>query len=262
MCNRVCNMAFDFITTKPVLENPPLKLVLCQMRFPHRVGLSDSELRPVQKAVEADYPDTEIGNLAGLTLGPTGMSAGEPERIFHFRSHGGAWTVTVTANSLSLETNAYVDFKDFLERWHNVATVVCGALDVSRQDRIGLRYVDELPCPPNPGKSDLEKILIPALVGPVGANEHVESLVASMNELRFAQSPGACTLRHGLVQKADESFAYILDIDSYDESSADVNLEDQAKRLAVFNERAYSLFEWAVEPDFFKTFGEGVEETK
>jgi uncharacterized protein (TIGR04255 family) len=253
LCSRLCIVDFDFVKRQPVLENPPLQLVLAQMRFPHQIGLAEADVKPIQRALADIYPIPELGKVAEFSLGPAGASAtGELESVFQFRSEKKDWTVTVTRSSISLETSAYLDFTDFIKRWYAAVSVVVEALGISRQERIGLRYVDELECPPRPSRSDLAEIVRDELIGIVGAHERTQHLVGSMQEMRFEQSQGVCTLRHGLIRR--DRAVYVLDFDFYDETPRDLDLEQQVKLLAEFNHSAYELFSWSVSPKLFETF--------
>lgn len=254
MCTTVCNVGFEFVKQQPVLQNPPLKLVICQLRFPRVIGLGESDLRPVQRGLARDYPAAEVGRMAEFGIGPQGISpTGDVEPVFHFRDETRAWTVAVSPASLSLETTAYVDFTDFITRWNAIADLVTGTLGIERQDRIGLRYVDELECPPDPKPEDIARVVRAELVGVVGAHPRTVRLVNSMSEQRFTQDRGVCTLRHGLVRRDGEA-AYVLDYDFYDDDPKPLDLDAQVRLLADFNHGAYELFAWSVPPEQFATF--------
>jgi uncharacterized protein (TIGR04255 family) len=247
-------VAFEFVKQQPVLENSPLKLVICQLRFPRLIGLGESDLRPVQRGLARGYPVVEVGRMAEFGVGPQGIGpTGEVEQLFHFRDETRAWTVTVTPASMSLETTAYADFTDFVSRWHAIAVLVTENLGIERQDRIGLRYVDELDCPPDPTPEDIARVVRPEFVGAIGAHPRTRRLVSSMQELRFAQDRGVCTLRHGLVRR-DGDATYVLDYDFYDDQPQALDLDGQVRLLADFNHGAYELFAWSVQPELFATF--------
>lgn len=255
MCIRLCNVALDFVRRHPVLEKSPLTLVICQMRFPRQMGLSESDVRPLQRAVADRYPVAQTGRAANLMLGPQGVSeASAPEPIFQFRSDDQAWTLTVAPDSVSLETTAYDDFSDFLDRWVEITTAVQSALDLTRQNRIGLRYVDELECPVRPTPEDLSRLLREELVGVVGKHPRTSALLGSMQELRFGLQRGANTLRHGLVARPDGRVAYVLDFDFYDDTPQPLDLDRQQRLLADFNDGAFELFRWSVNDAYFATF--------
>jgi uncharacterized protein (TIGR04255 family) len=255
MCTTVCSVRFEFIKRQPVLENSPLKLVICQMRYPRQMGIGEEDMRPVQQALAARYPAVQVSRAAEMQLTPAGIApGGASEPVFQFRSDDGAWTVTATRDSASLETTAYVDFTDFATRWYETSSAIVDALDLTRQDRVGLRYVDELKCSPRPTPDQIARIVRAELVGVVGAHPRTQSLLSSMQELRFAQERGVCTLRHGLVVRDGGDSAYVLDMDFYDDTPQPLDLEAQVQRLAGFNHGAYELFEWAIPPEHFATF--------
>lgn len=254
LCTTVCNMPFEFVKQQPMLENSPLKLVICQLRFPRLMGLGESDLRPIQRGLAHAYPVADIARMAQFGVGPQGIGpTGDVEQVFHFRDETNAWTVTVTPASLSLETTAYGDFIDFVTRWHMIAELTIESLGIERQDRIGLRYVDELDCPASPTPEDIARIVRSELVGVIGEHPRTRRLVSSMQELRFAQERGVCALRHGLVQRESDA-TYVLDYDFYDDQSQALDLESQVRLLADFNHGAYELFVWSIPPEHFATF--------
>jgi uncharacterized protein (TIGR04255 family) len=152
-----------------------------------------------------------------------------------------------------LETQAYTDFTDFATRWDAVLKVVTDELGVTRQDRIGLRYVNEFPCDPNPTPEAIRSIVREELAGAVGAHERTQRLISSMQESRFAQETGVCTLRHGLISR-DDLAAYVLDLDFYDDAPVDFNPDAQIRELAAFNHGAFEVFRWAIPPELFESF--------
>jgi uncharacterized protein (TIGR04255 family) len=254
MCTKVCNVEFGFVKQQPVLKNSPLKLVICQLRFPRVIGLGEGDVRPIQRGLARDYPEAEVGRLAEFGISPKGISpTGEVDQVFNFRDETRAWTVSLSPAALSLETAAYVDFTDFITRWHRIVDLVTSTIGIERQDRIGLRYVDELQVAPDPHADDIARVVRPELVGVVGAHPRTARLLNSMSELRFAQDRGACTLRHGLVRRDGEA-VYVLDYDFYDDASQPLDLDTQVRLLADFNHGAYELFAWSVTPDHFATF--------
>lgn len=256
LCTRVCTVALEFVKRQPVLENAPLAVVICQLRYPRQLGISEADVRPLQREIGKDYPVPRVGRTTELTVTPAGVApSGEPEPVYQFLSDDAAWTVTVGPDAMSLETTAYVDFVDFLTRWQKCAEAVKAAFDLERQDRIGLRYVNELACAEeHPTVEDLRALVRDELVGVVGAHARTTRLLTSMHEMRFGQDRGTCTLRHGLVRAPSHPPTYVIDADFYDETSAALDLEDQFRLLADFNHGAFELFRWAVSPELFSTF--------
>ena len=248
---------------QPALGNPPLKAVICQMRFPRILEFSERRMRPIQQALADRYPHTELGQLASFNLGPGGATTDlEDSAIYRFRDESRHRTVAVTPTSLSLETDAYDDFPTFATQWYAVVVSAIDAFGLSQQERIGLRYVNEVECKLTPDASgrlaveprELEALLRPELVGAVGRHQHTQRLMSSMQEMRFAQEQGFCTIRHGLACQPDQKSAYILDLDFYDDDLQKIDLDAQVNLLAHFNHVIYDLFKWAITEDRFAQF--------
>ena len=155
MCNTMCNVDLDFIKAQPRLESSPLKTVICQVRYPTQLGFSDSRLRPVQRALAASYPRVEVAQLNEVRVDASGITPLATEDVFHLRDDSSTWTIAISRTFLSLETSSYADFPDFLRRWHVIVSVVADELDLERQERIGLRYVNEVPIARQPTASEL-----------------------------------------------------------------------------------------------------------
>lgn len=249
----MCNVDFDFVKEQPQLLQSPLKTVLCQVRFPTQIGFSEDHVRPIQRRLAARYPRAEVGQLAELRVDAVGVTPVSNEPVFHLRDASATWTVTITRSFLSLETTAYIDFLDFLRRWHPVMEIVADELGLDRQERIGLRYINEVAIDGEPTVTLLRSMLKPEVVGIVGANPATERLLSSMHELRFAQDRGICTLRHGVLQQ-EPGVALVVDLDAYDDTPVELDIERQARLLAMFNHRVFDIFRWVWQPEFFRRF--------
>jgi uncharacterized protein (TIGR04255 family) len=253
VCNTVCNVDFDFVKEQPRLLESPLKTVICQVRFPAQIGFSESHVRPVQRRLARDYPRAEVAHLSEVRVDAVGVTPLSNEQVFHLRDPVASWTVTITRAFLSLETTAYVDFPDFIRRWYAVMSVVAEELDLDRQERIGLRYINEISVESEPTPEVLRSILRSEVVGIVGAHPATERLITSMNELRFAEDRGACAVRHGL-RRESEKTVYVVDLDLYDDVPGELDVDGQAKLLGSFNHRAFQLFQWLVSSEQFERF--------
>jgi uncharacterized protein (TIGR04255 family) len=240
---------------QPLLKRTPLALVVCQLRFPLVLGFSDELVRPLQVALASEFPDVEVQDLQQVQFGAEGITVtGQHQRLYRFRTHETDWVVSVGASALSLETTAYQGFHDFIGRWERIAEAAIGTLDLRHQERLGLRYVNELPAPEGATRDDLVALVREELVGPVGAHARTQQLLKAWQELRFQQDDGVCTMQHGYAQRAENGWAYVLDFDYYDEHGKPIELETQMRGLAEFNHHTYELFEWAVNEHLFASF--------
>ena len=105
----------------------------------------------------------------------------------------------------------------------------------------------------NPQPQNFKDTLNEAAVGMVGQHATTQNLVSSMQELRFAQDQGTCTVRHGLIPRQDDA-VYVLDLDLYDDAGVEFDVDLQARLLASFNHRAFELFQWFWTPEQFTKF--------
>lgn len=256
----VCNMVerlSELVVQQPILRNAPLSAVIAQVRFQEVLGLSPEDVRPLQKVLADEYPLVDREEEMEMQLGPEGLApTGNQRRKFRFRDSDQHWSVTLTPTSLSVETSAYTDFKDFGRRWMRIAEPVVQVLEIPVQERLGLRYVNHLAAPDEPTADALRQLVRPDLVALVGAHARTRSLRQSLQEARFAQDDGVITLRHGLV-RSDESGGediYMLDLDYYVEERRSMDPTNQLESLIAFNHGIYELFRWSVTDSTFATF--------
>lgn len=226
------------------------------MRFQEILGLDDGDVRPLQRGYAAEYPQVATDHAHEMAPAVDALKPmGKVRRTYRFASADDAWTVVLTPTSLSLETTAYDDFRGFVERWRHVAALAVDELDILRQERLGLRYANELACSPEPTREDLRRLVREELVGIIGAHDpRTMHPWMSIQEARFFQEDGICTFRHGLTSAGEGIRLYLLDFDYYDDDERELNLDFQLRQLAAFNHGIYQLFKWSIAPDRFESF--------
>src|SRR4051794_20056890 len=159
------------IPTQPKLRNSPLRLALCQLRFPSLFGLEGSEVRPFAKILANDYPNASEDQLLSqqieISLAGVRHQGGQPEVAYRFENAEQSWMVTLTREWLTLETTTYEGFPSFAERWHKLLLSAKEHLGIERESRLGLRYVNELAMGPSVSPADLQRVLTPQVLGPI-----------------------------------------------------------------------------------------------
>jgi uncharacterized protein (TIGR04255 family) len=256
----MCSMGLDLSELghpeQPLLRKAPLVLSLCQMRFQDVLGFDEKMVRPLQVALNEEFPIVARQLVQQAAFGPEGISlGGGQQQIFQFNSAAKDWTVSISSASLSLQTTGYKGFYDFAERWKTVAQTCMEALGIRQQDRLGLRYVNQLAAPADVTREELATRVRPDLLGVIGAHEHFGHVRKAWQELRFDQDDGGkLTLQHGYDQRAPADWAYVLDFDHYDEEPQPIDIDGQLRTLATFNHRIFDLFKWSVDERFFETF--------
>jgi uncharacterized protein (TIGR04255 family) len=246
------------IPEQPRLRNAPLRLALCQIRFPTLFGLQGSEVRPFAQALSEEYPKTSEDNLVAqqIEISPLGVRqhGGQQQPAYRFESEAGDWIATLTQDWLSLETTAYPRFPEFAERWHRLFLEAQNAFKLSHENRLGLRYVNELSVGQEASPAKLQEILSSAVLGPVSLDLDAQGLIRSWQEIRFKHPDGGCTMQHGYVQNVKQDWVYVLDFDGYREGHREIDAEEQLRALAQINHHIFGLFQRSVTEELFATF--------
>lgn len=246
----------DLVSQKPILQNSPLEVVICQVRFQEILGGMDDEVRGFQKKLAKRYPKSERTVENEMNVTDTGLQSTGRQRVtFRFRDAEEKWTVTLTPSSLALETSSYEGgSSDFIERWHEISGAAISAFEIAQQERLGLRYVNQVPIP-SVGELDdwiCDKLtMVPEQESPVA-----QDLLGSFHETRFEQNDGQLIIRRGLLATDDDEnpHVYVLDFDYYNEESRSCDLDEQDRTLITYNQRLSELFRWSITDHAYTSF--------
>jgi len=146
----------DLPDNREVYPNAPLKLVACELRMQLAPGVDvAAAAAPFYDDVEADYPlqgpSPEQGfrvDFSAIGPVPAALSGG-----FRYLTREKTRSVTVTSSALVVETSAYTRFEDFSDQIGRVIDALGQRLKIVSVERIGLRYIDELPVADLPGQT-------------------------------------------------------------------------------------------------------------
>lgn len=245
-----------------VFPNPPLVLAVCQVRFPRTFGLLQSaELRSFQKPIQDAYPVSAAG--AEITLeaqyGADAKIKQSRDKLT-FSTPDGAWTVSLTEESVGLETRVYEGFAPFRARLDQALQALDACLEGIKPTRIGLRYVNEIRVGVEP---DWGRVIREELRGPL-ATEVMGNASQCLQEIVVPHDEhSGMTMRHGLLPEGTtvagtqvpegEPF-YLLDYDVFRSYPLDaLQTMDSSALVAMaaqFNEVAYGLFRWSILDEF------------
>ncbi len=221
------------------------------MRFPRILGLSDEKVRPLQVALTDTYANVQLEDAQEIQIGPDGLRTAGSDRIYRFRTQDEDWIVSLTSSFVAVETTAYKGFRDFFGRWERIVSLSVKHFELSHQDRLGLRFINEIELPRD-GLDAIAEVVRPELLGIAGKHERTRSLIRSLQEMRLRQPDGAFTLRHGYT--AQDHPLYLLDFDYYDDSPKALDLDEQKKTLINFDHATFDLFKWLVTAEAFASF--------
>jgi uncharacterized protein (TIGR04255 family) len=234
------------------LQNPPLELVVCQVRFPIVLGLANNQPpEAFHRAIRADYPATRRGHRAEahalIEASAEPFVRTSKSTFWVFEDKDGHWTVSLGAEFLALETRRYRQFNEFVERFLRLTGLAAETYGITLRDRLGLRYLDQVgharqPFLPQGWTAAINPELLP-LRRFCGEGE------PQMNhfQTRFSFAPkqmlslGIALFDRGF-PGADED-TLILDFDCFSEHRD--TLDGIRDDLFRFKEVTYNAFRWA-----------------
>lgn len=252
-----------------VLNNTPLVLALCQVRFSSMLSVADTASRSgFQRAIQSNYPvalQVQEGEvLVGFGENEIGLR-GEQRRspLWQFSDLNDIWKIVLSQDFLSLETRKYVHFDDFLERLQEALDALIEHIQPTVGTRVGLRYINEI------RSSSLNElswfdVIRQDLLGPIAVPElmHNTSQVISVQQLllrypddvginiHYGLLPGSTTLRLRPKGESPTDACYLLDFDVFREFSLPQALAMDARAIcqnvALYHEMIYRLFRWSV----------------
>ena len=144
----------DHSHSREVYPNAPLKLVVCELRLQLAPGSATAAAElPFYEEIGDDYPlqgPPEQG--IRVNLSPAG-AVSTPVRGFRYLTRDKTRSVAVNSESLIVETSSYLHFEQFSNQIGDLLDALGRHLKVVSVERIGLRYIDELPIAGLPGQT-------------------------------------------------------------------------------------------------------------
>ncbi len=260
--------------SRVVFDRTPLALAICQVRFPAMLNVSNpGTVAPFQAAIQDDYPVAtsmaQVGLAFSLQSGQiAGLQSQAPSALWRFADVGDDWAVVLSPEFVSIETRAYVDFDDFLDRLRQVLDALVATVRPKVYTRVGLRYINEL----RPGHREWEGVVRTELLGPMAVPVLAECAVHWAQQIllhgpdgnrlhvQHGVIPGGSTVdpRPGEELPAEESF-YLLDLDAYREFARPALPEMSplgvCERVLSAHEATSQFFRWAITEPYAATLG-------
>jgi uncharacterized protein (TIGR04255 family) len=213
-----------------------IRNAVCELRFPTIFEIEDQ--RPPSnfwRTLRKDFPIHSV--LSGVQVGPASMAKSNAHQ---FKSKRSRWTVVLKPSSITLETAQYDTFEEFEAQLRTVIAAAKQTIDSDFFTRIGLRYVNTLPC----GPRDVAGWVNPALVGPLSEGVFGDVEI-HFQQIRGTTDCGGYFFQHGLGVDAGPSVGkgYVLDFDFYRE---EVGVDDALTTIQRLHELEFSMFSWAL----------------
>lgn len=234
-----------------------IKTAVCELRFPTLLELENSPPNKLQSALRKDYPYYNVEQSVSINLG----SAPTSGKGYIFESKKRDWAITLKPSTLSLETNKYTDFNDFIDRFTAMVNAAKDLLDTDFFTRVGLRYINHVPLPGNHmDRKDIANWINPVLVAPLTGGE-LGTLSTFRCEVGGHLKDGGYTFSHGFTPPTNndrDSLLYMLDYDYFKDG---VEFDDVSNVITQFNKQNFNLFKWSLGDEAKKALGAGEKKT-
>lgn len=232
-----------------IYEQNPLKLVVCQVRFPVAIRFEQAEfVARFQEAVQDRFPRVRQEQQITLALSAGAPAAPTFAPSWRFQTDDGSTSAVLARDALTLETTSYSRFEVLLP----VVALLLDALvavDIRFRERLGLRYVNEMRHPDANTASAWSSFINPAMLGTIGGELLGGDVIHALENIRLREEDATVTINHGFVGKeanpAGEPF-YQLDIDFGDERAVAFDKDEALAQVSSFHDRISNLFETSI----------------
>ncbi len=245
--------------------NPPLKRVICQIRFPPILGIEANPPAAFQEQISRKaYPNLqesvqvvfEPPLLVEGTLSPEllqAMTKRAPPPLaksYAFSAENGDWQVTLTRTFLSLTTKKYEIWNEFSERLSVPLKALIENYAPSYFTRIGLRYIDSIKRSTyGLGEVEWAELVHPALAGALADIDTSKAMqqLSSISVLQLEKYNAQLAMRVQL-QPAPSAIDSILNIDSDFFVLGRMEMAGVLERLEFLHTRSSRFIRWALKP--------------
>jgi len=250
------------------LQRAPLVRVLAQIRFSGAVAalFEDNAISKVAGPFsDAGYPLLQLDQM------PEGLPPGIKVPRWVFQNEDKSWQVSLTPEFLALDTGAYSDRTDFLQRLRGAVDALNTALGryVRSASRVGFRYINRIEAT---DLVDLRGLVRSEFHGGLAVPEGNARFVSGLSEAVFSFGPpldgpsvaDGLQARWGVVPPGSlldvstppvAESSWILDIDSFRHGTLPTNGEALVDVTRDVSDRAYRFFRWATNAAFLERFG-------
>lgn len=241
-----------------IYEQNPLKLVVCQVRFPVAIRFEQADfVASFQAAVQDRFPRVRQEQQVVLAVSAGAAAAPTLTPSWRFQTNDGSTSALLARDSLTLETTSYSRFEEFLPSVTLLLDALT-ALDIRFRERLGLRYVNEMRHPDADTASAWSSFINPAMLGTVGGELLGEDVIHALENIRLREEDATVTINHGFVGKeanpAGEPF-YQLDIDFGDDRAVAFDRDAALVQVRSFHDRISNLFETSISNEMRQHLG-------
>lgn len=237
-------------------ELSPLDHVICQLRFPPILQIESVPPYEFQNRIREQFPNysenVEIQQSSNapinIGLGNQIMNQTTTTKNHEFSSEDFVWKINLTRTFMSISSNKYYTWEDFLRRLKEPLEALIDIYKPAFFTRIGLRYVDIF-CRSVIGKtnSPWADLINPYFLGLLGSNEVGKSINEMNNvyEIKGADDNSIIRISTSLIKKIDNNEeCFMIDSDVF--TTCNINISDSLSRLNFLHDRSSRLLRYAI----------------
>ncbi len=245
-------MAINFPKKQEVqLENAPLEEVICQVKFPPILRISQEIPIDFQDAIRHQFPGLKIEAGISFNIPSQDKSQEQPfeftPRMYRFLSADEKSHVVLTADFFALSNKAYTHWPDFLKIFSDVEKTIINIFQIPYSTRIGLRFVNKF-TKENTGCNSMQEILhlfrdeLTCLLKVDVWNEPDDLFT----QIVLNDEPRKFAFRFRFWREEREP-NILLDLDYYEEGQLDLSTSIQ--RIEGYHNAIYDAFRWSLKDD-------------
>lgn len=231
--------------------------VICQLRFPEILAISEKPPVDFQEAIRAEFPqflrrqEIPAPKLTG-TPGNLTVQNQSATINYQFMSADGVWRVNLTSKFISLSCTKYSGWEDFARMLDKPLAAFIKVYKPAYFERIGLRYLNFISrFHLGLGDRPFSELIAPCYLGPLSEEDVSESAVTRCSVDAEMAIRGGCRVKihagPGLVKvngKQDQEIKFVFDQDLY--MAGQLKLPLVAGALQTLHSQAYAIFRGAI----------------
>lgn len=150
-----------------VYTNPPVVLVVLEVRHPTAAPLTTSESKEVSRRLGDLLPIHRPGKQASVEMVGSAPPEISVERFPRYMDRDGMLAASLRREAMVIEASRYLGWENFRDFAMRVLEARMEVAPVAGVERLGLRYVNEIRVPGDPTSMKWSKWVHPSLLGPM-----------------------------------------------------------------------------------------------
>lgn len=241
------------------LGSSPLTQVTFQLRHEHVTDVSQGRVGVAVHQRVASDAVLEEQSTQDLTFapGPTGVQAitNQAVRGWRLRAKDDSWASLIMPDFFTVETTQYDEWAYFRDRVTSVANAVATEVRPTIEQRIGLRFINEIRHAEVQTIEDWRRFINPALLGLIADETLGGAIAAAQQLLQIDGGEGrVVVLRHAAVRSPERQprWIYLLDCDCSIQRGQGFDVSSALDAAEGLHSLALQVFQYAITEDFLR----------